>query len=99
MLARRRGLNVPLLSCLFHIKAGPHLTSTDKPTKQKHHVRTPTLNKEEEADDAHDGDDDAGDDEGQPPVRRHVVRGDQRTQDVPDRSVRVPQPHDQTSSD
>lgn len=56
------------------------------------------LNKEEEADYAHDSDDDAGDDEGHPPVRRHVVRGDQGTQDVSNRGVRVPQPHDQTSS-
>lgn len=84
---------------MFHLKARPRLTSTDKPTtKQKLYI-TPTLNKEEEADDAHDSDDDAGDDEGQPPVRRHVVRSDQRTQDVPNRGVRVPQPHDQTSSD
>lgn len=68
-------------------------------TKQKHQATIPTLNKEEEAEDAHDGNDDARDDEGQPPVRRHVVRSDQRPQDVSNRGVRVPQPHDQTSSD
>lgn len=92
---------MPLLSCLFHIKAKLHLTArqTNNKTKQNHHITTPTLNKEEEADDAHDGDDDARDDEGQPPVRGHVVRSDQRAQDVPNRGVRVPQPHDQTSSE
>lgn len=58
-----------------------------------------TLNKEQEADDAHGGDDEARDNEGQAPVRGDPVTCDQRAQDVSHRGVRVPQTHDESTPD
>lgn len=58
-----------------------------------------TLDEEEEADDAHGGDDEPRHDEGQPPVGGDPVAGDQGAQDVPHRRVGVPQPHDEPTSD
>lgn len=58
-----------------------------------------TLNEEEEADDAHDRDDESRHDEGQTPVRGDPVAGDQGAQDVSHRGVGVPQPHDESTPD
>lgn len=60
-------------------------------------MTTLTLHEEEEADDAHDGDDDARHNKGQAPGRGNPDTGDERPQDVANRGVRVPDAHDQTS--
>lgn len=56
-----------------------------------------TLHEEEEADDAHGDDDDARHHKGQAPGRGNPGPSNERPQDVPNRGVRVPDAHDQTS--